>query len=130
MTGNRFLLDTNIVIEVFEGNNEIAEKINILPEFYISVVVLGELYIGVNRVVNKAKHLKKLEDFLELCTVLNTDNVTARFYGETVARLYKKGKPLPVNDIWIAASVMQHGLTLITRDKHFDEIEGLKIKAW
>ena len=63
MTGNKFLLDINIVIEVFDGNKEIANKINKLPEFYISAVVPGELYIGVNRVENKAKHLKKLNDF-------------------------------------------------------------------
>ena len=78
MTGNKFLLDTNIVIEVFDGNKEIANKINKLPEFYISVVVLGELYIGVNRVENKAKHLKKLNEFLELCSVSNIDSVTAK----------------------------------------------------
>jgi tRNA(fMet)-specific endonuclease VapC len=130
MTGNKFLLDTNIVIEIFDGNKEIADKLNNLSEFYISAVVAGELYIGVNRVANKTKHLKKLNDFLELCTVLNTDIFTAQNYGEVVAALYKKGKPLPVNDLWIAATALQHNLTLVTRDKHFNEIRGLKIKAW
>lgn len=124
------LLDTNIVIEVFDGNKDIADKINKLPEFYITSIVLGELYIGVNRVTNKAKHLKKLNDFLKLCTVLEVDSVTAVHYGEIIASLYKKGKPIPVNDVWIAASAIQHGLTLITRDKHFSEIAGLSIKSW
>jgi predicted nucleic acid-binding protein len=63
MTGNKILLDTNIVIEVFEGNILIAGKLHKLSRFCISSVVLGELYIGVHRVVNKAKHLKKLNDF-------------------------------------------------------------------
>ena len=90
----------------------------------------GELYIGVNRVENKAKHLKKLNEFLELCSVLNIDSGTAKYYGEAIAALYKKGKPLPVNDVWIAATALQHNLTLVTRDNHFNEIEELKTKAW
>ena len=130
MTGSKFLLDTNIIIEIFDGNKKIADKLIKFPGFFISAVVLGELYIGVNRVANKAKHLKKLNDFLELCTVLNSDRVTAKYYGEIVSNLYKKGKPLPINDVWIAAAAMQYNLTLVTRDKHFNEIQGLKIKAW
>ncbi len=130
MTGNKFLLDTNIVIEIFDGNKEIADRLNDLSEFYISAVVAGELFIGINRVANKSKHLKKLNDFLELCSVLNTDIITAQYYGEIVAALYKKGKPLPINDLWIAAAALQHNLILVTRDKHFNEIKGLKTKTW
>ena len=130
ITGSKFLLDTNIIVEIFAGNKEIADKLIKFSDFFISVVVLGELYIGVNRVANKAKHLKKLNDFLELCTVLNSDRVTAMYYGGIVANLNKKGKPLPINDVWIAAAAMQYYLTLVTRDKHFNEIQGLKLKAW
>ncbi len=130
MTGNNLLLDTNIVIEVFDGNKDIADKINKLPEFYISSIVLGELYIGINRVVNKARHLKKLQAFLKLCTVLDADSTTAQYYGEMMAALYKKGRPLPTNDVWIAAVALQHNLTLITRDKHFNEIDNLPVKSW
>ena len=130
MIGNNFLLDTNIVIEIFDGNKEIADRLNNLSDFYISAVVAGELFIGINRVTNKSKHLKKLNDFLELCSVLNTDIITAQYYGEIVAALYKKGKPLPINDLWIAAAALQHNLIFVTRDKHFNEIKGLKTKAW
>lgn len=63
MTGNNYCLDTNIVIEVFSGNMDIANKVNQLGDFYIPTIVLGELYIGINRVINKTKHLKKLNDF-------------------------------------------------------------------
>lgn len=82
-----------------------------------------------NRVTNKAKHLKKLQDFLQLCIIIDVDETTAKFYGEIVASLFKKGKPIPTNDIWIAAATLQHGLTLISKDKHFGEIERLKIKT-
>ena len=130
MTGNNYLLDSNIVIEIFDGNKIFADKISKEETLYLPSIVLGELYTGVNRVVNKAKYLKKLIDFLELCTVINIDSITAKFYGETIATLYKKGKPIPTNDVWIAAIALQHGFTLITNDGHFKEIPGLLFKKW
>ena len=103
---------------------------NKAQELYISAIVLGELYIGINRVSNKAKHLKKLSDFLQLCTVLEINDITAKHYGALVASLYKKGNPIPTNDIWIAATAIEHNLALVTRDKHFSQIEVIEIKAW
>jgi tRNA(fMet)-specific endonuclease VapC len=105
MTGNNILLDTNIVIAVFDGNKDIADKINKLPEFYITSIVLGELYIGVNRVTNKIKHLKKVNDFLKICSVLDVDSVIAAYYSEIVAALYKKGKPIPTNAFFLMQRV-------------------------
>lgn len=130
MTGNSYCLDSNIVIEVFSGNIDIANKVNQLSGFYISTIVLGELYIGINRVINKTKHLKKLNDFLTLCSLIDIDGNTSRHYGEITANLFKKGMPIPSNDIWIAAVAKQHNLVLVTRDKHFDEIDGLDIERW
>ncbi|HXL56488.1 MAG TPA: type II toxin-antitoxin system VapC family toxin [Chitinophagaceae bacterium] len=130
MTGNNILLDTNIIIEVFDGNKAIADNINQLPIFYISSIVPGELYIGINRVTNKAKHIKMLNNFLRLCIVLNIDSVTAKYYREMISVLYKKGKPLPTNDVWIVATAKQHNLTLISRDRHFKEIDGINVKNW
>jgi tRNA(fMet)-specific endonuclease VapC len=130
MTGNNYLLDSNIVIEIFDGNKTFADKISKEETLYLPCIVLGELYTGVNRVVNKAKHLKKLTDFLELCTVINIDSITAKYYGETIATLYKKGKPIPTNDVWIAAIALQYGFMLITNDAHFKEIPGLQFKKW
>jgi tRNA(fMet)-specific endonuclease VapC len=130
MNGNDIFFDTNIVIEIFSSNQEIIKKYNGLSSIYISSIVLGELYIGINRVANKAKHLQKLIDFVQLCTILVIDEPAAKIFGEISAELYKKGKPIPTNDIWIAATVKQHNLTLITRDKHFSEIGSIIIDAW
>lgn len=130
MTGNKFFLDTNIIIDLFAGNKIIADKVNELATFYISSIVLGELYIGVNRVSNKLKHLKILESFLNLCVIVEVDAVTSMHYGEITAALFKKGKPIPTNDIWIAATVKQHNLILITQDKHFHEIESIIVEKW
>jgi tRNA(fMet)-specific endonuclease VapC len=130
MPGNNCLLDTNIVIEVFNGNTSIADRIDNYSDVYISTIALGELLVGMNRVTNKSKHTKKLTNFLKDCTVLYIDSTTADNYGIIFAKLYKKGKPIPTNDIWIAASAMQHDLTVITLDKHFNHIEGLSMENW
>lgn len=113
MPGSNYLLDTNIVIEILSGNAQIAEKIRELPEFSLCTTVLGELYVGVYRVSNKIKHEKKLLDFLGYCEVILTDTSTSQKFGELSAALYKKGKPIPSNDIWIASIAIQHNLVLV-----------------
>ncbi len=112
------------------SNQSFLEKITALNYSAISTTVLGELFTGVYRAVNKERQLKKLNDFLATCLILDVDNETSKKYGEVLADLLKKGKPIPTNDVWIAASAKQHGLTLITRDKHFAEIEGLEVEFW
>ena len=130
MTGNNYLLDSNIIIAIFKGNKVFAEKISNEESIFLSSIVLGELYTGINRVSNKSKHLKILNDFLDLCKVVNIDSTTAKFYGETMASLHKKGKPIPTNDVWIAAIALQNNFTLITNDKHFKEVPNLKVINW
>lgn len=93
-------------------------------------IVLGELYTGINRVTNRTKHLKRLADFLTLCTIISIDEATAKIYGALIAALYKKGKPIPTNDVWIAALSIQHKITIATKDKHFKEIDGLNFEMW
>ena len=129
MIGNKYLLNTNIIVEIFKGNKIIAEKVNKLSEFYISAIVSGELFVGTNRVINKDAHLKRLNDLL-FTKVFPIDNITSKIYGKIVADLFKKGKPIPLNDIWIAATTFQHELVLITSDSHFTEIDDLKVKYW
>ncbi len=62
--------------------------------------------------------------------VLLCDVETARYYGDIKNQLRLKGRPLPENDIWIAAVALQHNLTLVTRDAHFQEIENLQVVGW
>jgi tRNA(fMet)-specific endonuclease VapC len=61
---------------------------------------------------------------------LHIDENTAKFYGSIKAALRKKGKPIPENDIWIAAIAQQYDLILITRDNHFSEIDNLNTELW
>jgi tRNA(fMet)-specific endonuclease VapC len=130
MTGSNILLDTNIVIELFKGNPAVAAHFQSYQSAKIPFAVLGELYLGAYRSSNPIKHLKQVNDFSAKCNVLHADNNTANNYTLIKTALLNKGKPIPENDMWIAAVARQHQLNLVTRDKHFNEIDGLSIEHW
>ena len=130
MIGSKTLLDTNIVIELFKGNEFIALSLNNHPLPNIPFAVLGELLLGAYRSSDSKKHLKQVNNFLTKCNVIKADNHTANHYALIKSALLKKGKPIPENDIWIAAVAQQHNLILITRDKHFNEIDHLLLDNW
>ena len=130
MTGNNILLDTNIVIELFKGNLSFKAPHRAHQAINIPFAVLGELYLGVYRSSNHKKHTKQLSDFLAKCNILIADKATANNYALIKTELLNKGKPIPENDIWIAAISKQHNLTLITSDKHFNVIDSINIETW
>ena len=76
------------------------------------------------------ENLARIDDFAARNVVLGCDTETARRYGEVKNGLRQKGRPVPKNDIWIAAIALQNDLTLVARDAHFREVEGLRVEAW
>lgn len=130
MTGSRILLDTNIISAWLKGETAIADKINQSLEVYIPIQVLGELYFGAQYSTQLELNLRNIQKLANNYTVLNTDRETAIIYGIIKAALKKKGRPIPENDIWIATIAQQYQLILITRDKHFNEIDSLEIENW
>ena len=130
MTGNKFLLDTNIISAWLKGESAIADKIDKAGEIHIPVIVIGELYYGALFSTQTEKNISDIQRITRHYNLLPTNEFTALVYGEIKATLRKKGKPIPENDIWIAAIARQHNFTIVTRDKHFSAIEGLKTKRW
>jgi len=130
MTGNNILLDTNIIIELFRGNSAIIAKLGNKQKVDIPHVVLAELLLGAYRSSNREKHLSQIRNFLKKCNIIQGDLDTADAYAVIKTELLKKGKPIPENDIWIAAIAKQHGLGLITKDRHFKEVQGIEIETW
>lgn len=130
MAGNKFLLDTNIISAWFSGEQSIADKIDHASSVYIPITVIGELYYGAMHSMQKQKNINDIEKLTNQYKILLADKRTAKEYGKIKAMLRRKGRPLPENDIWIAAIAVQHKITLITRDSHFNEIENLKSKKW
>lgn len=130
MTGSNVLLDTNIVIDLFKGDLRLFHKLKNSKQIYLPNIVLGELLLGAYRSSNTTKHLSQIDGFRQNCLVLSTDADTAVAYAGVKASLLELGKPIPENDIWIAAISMQYDVILITRDAHFDLVPNLKVGKW
>ena len=125
----RLSLDTNIYSAFKNGNEKIRDILENTDEILISVTVLGELYSGFQIGSLTEKNLKELDDFLLKPGVLvvEINKETALRYGFLTKKLRKQGTPIPTNDIWIAASTMETGSILLSRDKHFKVIPGLMV---
>jgi tRNA(fMet)-specific endonuclease VapC len=123
----KIILDSNVIIDFLRGNNDYINNLIEKETVFISVIVLGELIFGAENSPNLKKHLAKVDAFLEKANVVYIDETTARIYGKIRADLRKEGKPIPENDIWIAAIALQHNFILATNDNHFKKVNLLKI---
>jgi tRNA(fMet)-specific endonuclease VapC len=130
MTGNKFLLDTNIITALLKGETAVANKIDKAKEIHIPIIVLGELYYGALYSTQVEKNIEQIKSITSNYNVLKVDEETTIAYGNIKAALRKKEKPIPENDICIAAIANRYELVVVTRDKHFKEIESIAIKRW
>ena len=126
----RFLLDTNIVVALLAGEPAVRDQLQQADEIFVPSIGLGELYFGAYKSSRVTENLARLADLAAHSTVLAADSETARQYGVIKYRLREKGSPIPENDIWIAALAVQHHLVLVTRDVHFNQVDGVAIEAW
>jgi tRNA(fMet)-specific endonuclease VapC len=126
----RYLLDTNVVIALFADESAVKDRLGEAEEVFVPSIVLGELYYGAHKSRRVAENKARIDDFAARNVVLGCDTETARRYGEVKNGLRRKGRPVPENDIWIAAMALQNDLTLVARDAHFREVEGLRVEAW
>ena len=123
----RVLIDTNIYIEVMFGNPEIVRKLQKVDMIGLSAISIGELLASFKIRKKQSEQVSQFEEFLDsprvkLCSVTYS---TADFYSEIYLRLRKAGTPIPTNDIWIAATALEHGFRIFTLDKHFQNIAGI-----
>lgn len=123
----RILIDTNIYSYALKGDDEVIEILRQTDEIGFSIISIGELLAGFKLGGKERKNRKELEQFLDSprVVVYHADEDTAEFYAEILCGLRKIGKPVPANDIWIAATAFQNGLKLFTKDAHFQHISGL-----
>ncbi len=126
----RMLLDTNIVIALWANDASVTQQLASAPEVFVPVIVLGELYYGARKSAWSTKNVERIDDLAARSSVLPCNLDTARHYGMIKDRLRVAGRPIPENDLWIAAIAMQHSLVLVTRDEHFQRIDGLTVVEW
>ena len=125
----RLLIDTNIYSYALKGDDEVVEVLKKAEQIGISVISIGELLSGFKGGGKEKKNREELEIFLDSPRVViySLDEDTSEFYAEILNNLREIGKPVPTNDIWIAAVAFQNGLKLFTKDNHFKAIAGLSL---
>ncbi len=126
----RFLLDTNIVIALWANDATVTSQLAAASEVFVPIIVLGELYYGARKSAWSATNIARIDEFAARSSILLCDLTTAQQYGAIKNALRAKGRPIPENDLWIAAVATQYGLTLASRDDHFGYVEGLTIVKW
>jgi tRNA(fMet)-specific endonuclease VapC len=125
MTGNVCVLDTNIVVAILNGDQKVSQYLASFPTVCLPMPVIGELTFGALNSQRPAENLSRLQKFLDSSRALETTVQTARLYAEVRVTPKRKGRPIPENDIGIAASAVEHGLPLATRDTHFTLVDQL-----
>lgn len=123
----RIAIDTNVYVAFKSHEQSVVEAFRDCDLIGVDITVIAELLSGISLGDKEKKNREELESFLNSPRVeaLDHDIETADYYALVVRRLKKKGRPIPTNDIWIAANAMKHGLALYSFDSHFEEIDGL-----
>ena len=123
------LLDTDAYSGFRRGHPDVVAQVRQAERVLVSVVVVGELLFGFRRGSRYERNRKDLDAFLgnRYVEVVPVTRVTADRFGRIAAALRAKGRPIPTNDIWIAAHAMETGADLISFDRHFGHVEGI---AW
>ena len=120
----RVALDTNRITDLFRGDVELAEQLSTAEEVWIPLFSLGEIKAGFQGGTQQRRNESLLNRLLTKPTVgvLLPSRETAEHYARVFVQLRRAGTPVPDNDLWIAALVLEHDLVLITRDRHFERI--------
>ena len=122
------VIDTNIYCDFAEG---ISQTVDILAtmgqRLYLPAVVIGELSYGFRKGNRRIANEQKLDEVIQLLEIriIDISRSVASKYGLIYLSLVRKGRKIPLNDVWIAACCMEVGGTLLTRDQHFEHIEQI-----
>ena len=124
------ILDTNALSAIAEDDARAVACFLRARQVALPIIVLGEYRYGIALSRHRTRYEVWLQELQPDCRVLNLDDYTASHYASIRVELRKKGRPLPANDIWIAALARQHDLPLMSRDAHFDSVAGLDRIDW
>ena len=124
------ILDTNALSAIADGAPAAVRLFSQAVSIELPAIVLGEYRFGIAQSRRRKEYEMWLADLIAATRVLPVDLETASHYAEVRSELKKAGNPIPSNDPWIAALCRQHRLPLLSQDKHFDTVPGLKRIGW
>jgi predicted nucleic acid-binding protein len=132
MEKSRIMVDTSAYAAFLKGNSEINQSLQQADEIFLNPIILGELIAGFLMGKHERENRTILQDFLSSARVkiLEIEEETSERYAAIVSHLRRTGTPIPTNDLWIAASAMQHGLKVLTTDKHYSKVPQIIVEYY
>jgi tRNA(fMet)-specific endonuclease VapC len=123
----RLLLDTSAYAAMRRGDQELRRLFPRADEVLLSLIAVGEILYGLHHGSRTVANLEAFERFISQPNVrlLPVTRTTADRYARIATALRHKGRPIPTNDIWIAAQALETGADLVSADSHFDQVDGL-----
>ena len=125
----KLLLDSNAYSAFMRGNRQVLDLVRTAEEVLFSAVVVGEQLFGFRQGTRFEHNLEELRSFLQrpYVSLVPVGPVTADRYSRIMTSLKAQGRPIPTNDVWIAAHAMETGADLVSADSHFEYVDGI---AW
>ena len=124
------ILDTNALSAAAEHDPAALEVVAHAEYLAVPVIVLGEYRLGIAQSRYRATYENWLREWIAAVRVLDIDVATTQHYAAIGLELKNNGKPIPANDLWIASLCRQHSLPLLSRDRRFDAVVGLRRIEW
>ena len=124
------ILDTNAVSALLAGDEALGNLLSVRSHHHLPVIVIGEYRYGLLRSRYRERLGSLFAKLIQESSVLFVDQVTAEIYSQVREELRASGRPIPENDVWIAALARQHQQPVVSRDDHFDAVRGLVHLRW
>lgn len=120
-------LDTNVAIGLLNNQQHIYSIIEKYDVIHLPFIVCGELLFGANNSKLSIRNLKRYIQFIQSCSILDSNILVVENYAAIRLQLKQDGKPIPENDIWIAAVCVTNEIPLYALDKHFKLVKNIKL---
>jgi len=124
------ILDTTAVSAAGFGDPLLVQQLANHKNLYVPVIVVGEYRYGLAGSTKAVATQLWFDRFLATVIVLNVTRDTAACYATIFTKLKEQGRPIPINDVWIAALAVEHRLPIMSRDAHFDAVPNLRRHVW
>jgi len=124
------ILDTNALSALAEGDRELLRVVEGQPDLAVPVIALGEYIYGIRQSRFRLRYERWLNANLSVLDLLAVGKNTAQQYAEIRRELKTAGQPIPSNDLWIAALAREYNLPVVSRDRHFQAVRGLRLVTW
>jgi len=124
------ILDTNAVSSLLAGDPALGVLLATRMRHHLPVLVIGEYFFGLLRSRHRERLGLLFAALIRESRVLVVDQVTAEVYAQVREELRARGRPIPENDVWIAALALQHEQSVVSRDDHFDSVRGVTRLGW